>query len=285
MLKRILLILNILLLLLLSGGVQAESISADKVIVSTPKYRPELTNFKPSFGTYEYKTSWAGIPAATVYLSVEKDNHEYKINTLVETYRGISMFYRLKYEAKGVISSVNFRPISTEIYQKENSKEKLTEIKYSRNGTVTSSHKSGDSDPLEMEFNPNNIMLDPFSSAFIARSLDWKKGQTRYFDTFNGKSRYLISFSAVDKIKMEINDEDRDVWVIEPAVVKLTTDKKGSKLRKARIYITADESREIIKINSEVFIGSVNTKLQSFTPSNKGYKPTLAKAEVIKYDY
>ena len=263
----------------------ADEITADKVFVSTPQYSPELTDFKPALGKYEYSVTWAGIPAATVTLEVLKERYNYKVTTNVKSSRGVSLFYKLKYNAEGLISAINFRPLNAKIDLNENSKIKKAIITYSNDGFVKSHYQVNDREPIEMNFDPKNNMLDPFSAAFIARSLNWEPKVTRYFDTFNGKTRYLISFTAVDKIKMEINNQRRDVWVIEPAVKKLTTTKNEQKLRKAKIYVTADEAREIIKINSEVFIGSVNTKLVSFMPSQVDQTSTIALNKKIEYNF
>lgn len=267
----------LVLIVLLVSTANAE-VKVEKLLVSTPSYYGEQRHFQPELGTYEYNVSWSGISAASVFLTVNKTGFNYDISTKVKTSSGVGLFYKLRYEAAGTISGVDFSPMQSTISQQENSKVKTTALKFYPEGRVTSSHKSGDK-TREFDFNPNNPMLDPFSAAFMARSLDWEVRQTRYFDTFNGKSRYLISFTAADKIDMEVNGEKRKVWVIEPMVKKLNTTSTKNKLRSAKIYITADEKREILEIDSEVFIGSVRTKLVGFTP-------TKAKQSVaINYDF
>ena len=47
----------------------------------------------------------------------------------------------------------------------------------------------------------------------------------------------------------------------------LTTTKPRSKLREAFIYITDDEQRDILRIESSVFIGMVTVEMDSFTPA------------------
>lgn len=272
--------------LLLTGFAFAEEIKVDSIIVSTPHYSVNSADFKPELGIYEYEVSWSGIPAATAYLTVAKDGLNYKVSTKVKTASAIDLFYELRYEAEGVISGVDFYPLKTNITQQENSRHKTTSIKYSPDGNVWAVHRSSTKkEPVEYFFNPENTMLEPFSAAFIARSLDWEPGITRYFDTFNGNSRYLISFTALNKINMDVNGQTREVWVIEPKVKKLNTDDYGKgKLRTAKIYITADEKREILKISSEVFIGSVNTKLESFTPL-KGKGAAMAQVKRVNYSF
>ena len=259
-------ITSLFLILLLAVSTVNAEVQLEKLLVSTPNYYGETRNFRPELGTYEYEVSWSGISAANVFLTVNKSGANYDISTKVKTYSGVDIFYKLRYEAAGKISGVDFSPIESTIHQQENSRVKSTSLKFTPEGRVRSSHQYK-TKIRTFDFNPNNPMLDPFSAAFLARSLDWEIGQTRYFDTFNGKSRYLISFSATDKIKMDVNGETRDVWVIEPSVKKLNTDKQKNKLRSAKMYVTADEKREILEIDSEVFVGSVKTRLVGFTPS------------------
>lgn len=258
-------IINLLIILLLVAPAAYAEVQLEKLLVSTPNYYGETHDFRPELGTYEYEVSWSGISAANVFLTVNKSGANYDVSTKVKTYSGVDIFYKLRYEAFGKISGVDFSPIESTIHQQENSRVKSTSLKFSPEGRVRSTHQYK-SKIRKFDFNPQNPMLDPFSAAFLARSLDWEIGQTRYFDTFNGKSRYLISFSATDKIKMDVNGEARDVWVIEPSVKKLNTSKQKNKLRSAKMYVTADEKREILEIDSEVFVGSVKTKLVSFTP-------------------
>ncbi len=253
----------------LSLGVQAEVVELDKLIVSTPSYQPEFTEFKPELGTYEFSVSWAGIPAATVLVDVDKEGVNYKLSTNVKTNSAISIFYKLKYHAYGLLSGVDYRPIQTTIDSYENSRHKVANISFESPDRVVSNYTDTNRADIDYDFDPNNMMLEPFSAAFFARSLDWSPGTTRYFDTFNGKSRYLISFTSKEMVKMRVNGVQKDVWVIQPKVKKISSNEESKKLRQANIYVTADAKREILRISSEVFVGSVNTELKSFTPRNE----------------
>ncbi|RMG44422.1 MAG: DUF3108 domain-containing protein [Candidatus Dadabacteria bacterium] len=255
------------------------------VKVSTPVYRPELSSFEPRFGTYVYETSWQGIPAAELEVKVEPEQLRYRVIAKARTYRAIDLFYRLRYRAEGVISAVDFLPFRTVIDHHENSRYTFTDIRFNKDGSVhTVRFKKGKGTKVK-DFNPHNFMLDPFSAAFLARSLRWKEGQSRVFDTYNGDTRYLITLTAKERIKMKVNGEEKNVWVIMPKVVKLTTGKKNKKLRAAWIYVTDDNQRDILQIVSKVFIGSVKTKLVSFTPSSKPRPGTqVAQTRRITFD-
>ena len=252
-------------------------IPPEKVQISTPVYRPELADFKPELGTYTYEVAWQGIPAATLTVNVEQEGLRYHIDTQARTNKAIDVFYKLRYHGEAKISAVDLSPIESYVDSRENKKIKTAKVSFLKNGEILSLRtRNGKQQPL-LKFDPNNFTLDPFSAAFLARSLNWKKGESKHFDTFNGKTRYLITLKAEDKVKMKVNGEEKQVWVISPTVKKLTERKPKQKLREAKIYVTDDINREILLIASEVFVGTVTTTLTSFTPSSRpAPKTTLA---------
>jgi len=241
-------------------------LSPDEVEVTTPEYRPVPGEFDPALGTYSYVVSWQGIPAATATVEVQQEDDYYRISASARTHRAIDIFYRLRYWAQGIISVDELRPRETTIEQRENSRRRDTKVQFHPDGIIESVHQSGRGNPEIHKFDPRNFTLDPFSAAFLARSQAWELGETKSFDTFNGRSRYLIELTAKDKVVMNINGQDREVWVISPHVQKLTEKEPSNKLREARIYVTADKTREIIQITSSVFVGSVTTRMTSFEP-------------------
>lgn len=262
-------------------AVQAdEHLTAEAVEVSTPVYQPDMASFQPQLGLYTYTVGWQGIPAASVSVAVEQEGAHYKFTVSAKTYSGIDVFYKMRYLAEAQISSLDFSPIRATFNQRENSRRKFTEIAFLENGDVHAFRKVKGQDPQVIQFHPANFMLDPFSAGFLALSLPWDPGQTREFDVFNGKSRYLVSLTAVDKIQMRVNDEVRDVWVVSPKVLNLTNPASNKKLRQAHIYVTADEKREVLQVVSSVFIGSVTTRLESFTPAGAASGIKIAQRRV-----
>lgn len=248
-----------------------EEIKASEVQVKTPVYQPSHDYDFP-LGTYTYEVSWQGIPAAEATISIEREPGLYMAEATARTYSGIDIFYKLRYRAEGLVSEKNFSPLRVTFEKKENRKDRFTAISYLDNGEILTVRENFDKDPNSEnpdieQFNPNNFTLEPFSAALLARSLDWAPGVSRDFDTFNGKARYLITLDCVEKKVIEFNNEEREVFVVEPKVKNLTKPDANKKLRRAQIFVSTDKKREVLKIVSEVFIGSVITKLESFHPS------------------
>lgn len=253
-------------------------IAPQLVKVSTPYYKPPTNSFKPRLGVYEYTVSWQGIPAASCTLTVRESDGRYLIEAAARTYSGIDLLYRLRYVAEGTLDANSFQPVSLIINHDENSRHKNIDMKFPLGaGDITAVRSKGPEDPDKkiVSFRSDNMTLDPIGAAFLARSLPWEIGQTRDFDVFNGKSRYYISLSAIERTSITYKGETRKVIVISPRVRNLTTTKPRAKLREAKIYVTDDEHREILKIVSSVFVGAVTTELDSFTPEAEQTSPLI----------
>lgn len=264
-------------LILFCSQAQAQTILAGDIKISTPTYKPKI---HPLLGTYTYEVSWQGIPAAEVKVGVEKPADEYQIWTRVRTYGLVDIFYKLRYNADATLNAADFQPQRSYFYHRENSRIKETTLTFGGDGVIRSVHINRGV-KQDYSFNPENFTLDPFSASFIARGVNWSKGASFQFDAFNGKSRYLITLTATDLVTERFGKRIEKVWVIEPHVKNLTST-KPSKLRHAHIYLTADDRREIIEIESEVWIGSVRTKLISFEPSTKSVSGTQLAMQPVK---
>ncbi len=244
-------------------------ISPELVKVTTPTYKASFDDFHPRFGTYEYTVGWEGIPAASCSLTFKQENDHYVVDTAARTYSGVDLLYKLRYSATGILSKNDLTSMKLMIDHRENSRHKRVDIDFQPDaGRISSVRSKGTDDPhkISLSFEPHNFTLDPISAAFIARALPWQTGETKTFDVFNGKSRYYIELTAVRRETIRHNGEERRVIVISPQVRNLTTTKPVAKLREAFIYVTDDPYREVLKIVSAVFIGSVTTSLDSFTP-------------------
>jgi hypothetical protein len=245
-------------------------ISETKVSVSTPAYQPDFSKFRMTLGTYEYKVSWEGIEAADAAVTITQEGMRYRMVVTAKTYSGIDLFYSLRYRAEGLVSSVDLQPLRTLIDQRENRTHKNTQIEFLGPGNIRSVRSKNGGEVAVTTIDTGNFTLDPLSAGLLARSLPWSVGTTYDFDAFNGKTRYLISLKAESEEVIRVNGIEKKVWVIAPQVRFVGNNEAHKKLRKAKIYVTADDKREILKIVSSVFIGSVTTALEAFTPATAG---------------
>lgn len=254
--------------MLVAGGAAADT-GPELVQVSTPVYQNN-SDFSPLLGTYSYEVSWQGIPAASAEITLEKDDDFYHSVITAKTASGIDLLYRLRFRAESFMRAPSFAPVRSSMEQQENSREKSMTISYTSSGDIHVVKQQKGKASSTLRFNPQNFTLDPFSAAFLARSLPWQLGQSREFDTFTGKTRYLITLTAVDHREINVDGLKRTAWVIEPEVINLNKSRetKEKKLHSAKIYISDDERRDLLRVESKVFVGTVTTELVGFIPSS-----------------
>lgn len=245
-------------------------ISPQLVKVTTPRYDPRFEDFTPRMGTYAYVVSWQGIPAASATATFSEKDDTYIVDASARTNSAIDLLYKLRYQAVGTVLQSNLRSKRLFIDHRENSRVKNIDLQFSPfDGFIKAVRtRVGSTERKEVSFFSGNT-LDPIGAGFLARSLSWNIGESKSFDVFNGKSRYLITLTAVNRETIDYRGEKRDCFVITPQVRNLTTTKAVEKLREAFIYVTADKYRDVLKIESSVFIGSVLTELDSFVPATQ----------------
>jgi len=262
---------GILLLILVALPLAAKKIPADQVRITTPVYVP-TDSFKPLPGRYSYSVSWKGIPAGDVELEIDRDAVDYTIHASAQTNKVIDFFYRLRYESETILEADTLRPKHSISVALTNAKKKMTELEFLPNGEIQSKREDHRGRLKTFTFDPDNFTLDPYSAGFLALSQEWKVGDTRRFDLFSGKSRYLIEFTAVEQTELTVNGKERSAIVLSPTVRKLTDtdhDSEDKKMRDVRIYISADQPREILKMSSDLLIGSIDTEMVDFAPAPK----------------
>jgi hypothetical protein len=260
-------LIAILTAILLAGSIGwADKIPMDQVKISTPVYTPDLSGFAPEMGTYTYRVSWMGIPAGTVEMELARNGSNYEIRVKAYTAKVIDIFYKLRYATVAVISAETLLPKHSVSNSRENRRRKESEVIFQPDGSIHSISKDNRGRVESIAFEPDNFTLDPYSAAFMALAMDWKVGDTRQFDTFTGTNRYLIELTATDRTSIRVGKKSREAIVIVPEVQKLT-DTDSKKLTRAEIYISADSDRQILRISSDLLIGSVNTDMVDFEPA------------------
>ena len=243
----------------------ADYIEPGKVTVTTEKYPVSLDSLKTS--GYVYDLSWQGIPVGSAQIEVEEKNSGGKSTPMVnikaeaKSAKVIDLVYRLRHHSESTINKSTFQPVEFQTWQTENSKIKAAKVSFGTDGKIQSVIEKDGKVDKQSEFVSNNFTLDPISAAFFARSIPIVVGAKALFDVFNGKHRYLIEFNVVALEEIEIMGTKRKAFKTVPTVKKLTDTEGETRLSEASIWISADESRQVLKLESKVFVGSVGATL------------------------
>lgn len=245
---------------------QAEKRSLEEIKVVTPRYSPSST-ITPHRGLFKYDVEWEGIPVASASIEIKDNANITTIETHAKSARLIDLLYELRYLARGELDRTTLTPLTTFIDHRENSKQRLTNVSFLPDGLINSViAKVNKGEQSTYSFKSDNQTFDPFSSAVMAQSLPWDLGQSRKFDVFDGKNRYVITLKCTKKATRYILGKKTPVLIFEPKVFDENNNTKAAKLRRATITFTDDEFRDLVELDSEVFIGSIRASISSFTP-------------------
>lgn len=248
----------------------ADYIDPSEIQVKTEKYTPETTDFRK--GQYEYQVSWQGIPVASATVDIKNKEVEsekaYFVEAHAKTSKVIGVFYKLRHTSESLFYESTLKPIRFSSIQTENSRRRSSEIEFGENGEIRSALGKNGKKEDERKFVSENQTLDPISAAFLARSIPIEVGKKASFDVYNAKNRYLISFEVVgiEDISLPGQAEKRRAYKVIPTLNKLTDTEGEKRFNRAEIWIAADETRDILKMETEVFVGSVSAYLKKFSP-------------------
>lgn len=194
-----------------------------------------------------------------------------RVTAAVQTGRFIDLLYRLRHSSESLFDVRTLQPLTFFSHQTENSKTKLRKVEFGRDGMISARlwklDKKGNEVPEESrQFHTDNAMFDPITAAFFARSLPVDAGESRDFDVFNGKHRFLITMKVGPKETIKVKGKKYVTYPVTPSVKKLTDTEGENRLTSATIWITADDRRDVVRLESSVIVGSVTADLEGFTP-------------------
>ncbi len=248
----------------------ADYVAPGDVKVKTSPHLPFTTDFRS--GVYRYDVSWQGIPVAEASVAVQRGDLSgvpfFHVRADAKTVSAIRLFYKLKHRSEAMFRADTLEPFTFYSRDTERRKQKYRQVYFEGGGKIRFKAWKNGKARADDEFFSENSTLDPFSAAFLARSLPINVGSVKEFDVFNGKHRFLITFEVTGREVLDTNQGKRNAFKVVPSVRKLT-DSSGeeSRLKSATIWISADSYRDILKVESKVLIGSVTAELDRFYPS------------------
>jgi hypothetical protein len=226
--------------------------------------------FNPRLGTFYYVIDWGDSKVADATVTIERDGDYYRMIADEETTKFIDRIYRIKYRGETVIRAQDLSPVQTVITEQKGKRKQVQEIRYRADGSAeTVVTKTKPDTPLKIEaylINRETFAIDMFAAIFLARSFEWQENESQQFEVFTENKLYLLTMDCIGKSIFESGDIKTPAWVIRPGVRKLNDPKAKTKHSKARVYLSADESRDLLKIKTNIGFGTVKMKLKRYTP-------------------
>lgn len=228
-----------------------------------------LDEFHPQPGVYYYDVFLGNVRLGKVTIRTEKKGDFYEIEVKGKTRKAISSLYKIRYRGEVLISSTPVKPQSANIEQQSGKRKKEVSVAFPRENLIeVTEQQSGqgeENNTTEYSIESTSFILDPFSTLFLVRAMDWELGMMEIFDVFSGRKQYELRLACTGETTMEYEGIKRDVWVIIPQATP--PDKpEEQKLADYEILLSQDDKREVLVINGKTKVGRLTAQLRKFTP-------------------
>jgi hypothetical protein len=208
---------------------------------------------------FDYDISWLGIYAGNATLEAVDNNSLFKITSRVHSSPFVSVFYKVEDYAQSLIK--DGRPVNFRIKQHEGKYRSNKETVFDADtGNITffnylknSKHKHTIKD---------RVAWDVMSGFYYLRTLPLKIGKAVYIDIFDSNKFYKAEVAVLRKEKIKVPD----MGEVETILVKPELKSEGLFRKKGDIliWLTNDERKIPVKVETRVPVGSVVAVLRNF---------------------
>ncbi len=233
---------------------------------SLPTYQPKFHPFQ-SGEKGLYRAHWNGLfSVATAEITVTPTSIDgkkvYYVKVEAKSSKLLDLIWKMRDTITSTFEATAFAPSRFTFRQRENSKVIDTEALYSESAKRWSVNRLERGEkPKIYEFDSQNT-LDPITTVYLARSIDFKVGDRLYFKVFGGKYQYLLQLRVEAKEPVTTpSGKSVEAYRIIPYIQNITKEGYAGRFNEATIWISADERRLPIKMSSKIYVGSIYLEL------------------------
>lgn len=219
---------------------------------------------RPVQSTYHF--GWSGITAATGDVHFTKQANRFQLDAAGKTTGLVRALWRMDTTYHGLAEAETLRPIEskqTEVYRK---KKLITELKFTNSGvlrTRTEGIAAGKTSTVPFNF-PG--LFDLHSALLYLRSQPLTDHSVYRIVVYPATSAYLATITVVGHEHISVHAGSYNAIKVDldlKRVGKKMELEPHRKFRKATIWISDDENRIPLRIEAQIFVGTVFAELQS----------------------
>lgn len=208
-----------------------------------------------------YNLTWSGLKAGEATLEIKNDGDHLLIVSTARSAKWVSVFYMVDDRVESRLLKGNHNsPLGHSV----NYRLKIREGRHRKNKEVVfdaANSKAIYIDYLNNEKKEMDVsfpIFDPLSSFYYLRGLNLEVGKPVYVTIYDSKKVWDVEVQVLRKERVEVPAGEFDTIVIKPLMKS-----EGIFYRKGDIYIwlTDDEKRIPVKLQTKVKIGSINANL------------------------
>jgi Protein of unknown function (DUF3108) len=228
---------------------------------------PELRPLRAS-----YRFGWSGLTAATgdVHFTKPSEN-KFQLDGTGRTIGFVRALWKLDVSYQAAATAGTLRPIEAQQVESYRSKKIVTHLTFTNNG-VTRVRTDGKSaaEAKTRQFNFPNL-FDLFSAMLYVRSQPLKDRSVYRVVAYPATNAYLATVTAVGREKISVHAGSYSAIKLDLQLKRIGKHRQVEphrKFRRGTIWVSDDAERLLLRIEAQIFVGTVFAELQSVSFDN-----------------
>ena len=214
-----------------------------------------------------YRFGWSGLTAATGEVHFAKPSpNKFRLDGTGRTIGFVRALWKLDVNYQAVASAETLRPVETEQTESYRSKKIVTHLTFTNNGvTRARTEGKGAGEVNTRQFNFPNL-FDLFSAMLYLRSQPLKDRSVYRVVAYPATNAYLATVTVTGREKISVHAGSYDAIKLDLQLKRIGKHRElepHRKFRHATIWVSDDAERLLLRIEAQVFVGTVFAELQS----------------------
>jgi hypothetical protein len=223
---------------------------------------PELRALRAS-----YRFGWSGVTAATGDVHFEKPSeNKFQLDGTGRTIGLVRALWKLDVNYHAVASAETLGPIETQQTENYRSKKIITHLAFTNNGvTRARTEGKGTAGAKTRQFNFPDL-FDLFSAMLYVRSQPLKDRSVYRVVVYPATNAYLATVAVIGREKVSVHAGSYNAIKLDLQLKRIGKHlqlEPHRKFRHATIWVSDDAERLLLRIEAQVFVGTVFAELQS----------------------
>ena len=228
---------------------------------------PEMRPLRAS-----YRFGWSGLTAATgdVHFTKPSEN-KFQLDGTGRTIGFVRALWKLDVSYQAIASAETLRPIETQQIESYRSKKIVTHLTFTNNGvTRARTEGKGAAESKTRQFNFPNL-FDLFSAMLYLRSQPLKERTIYRVVAYPATNAYLATVTVIGREKISVHAGSYSAIKLDLRLKRIGKQRQlepHRKFRGATLWVSDDPERLLLRIEAQVFVGTVFAELQSVSFDN-----------------
>jgi hypothetical protein len=224
---------------------------------------PELRPLQAS-----YRFGWSGLTAATGEIHFTKpSNDTFQLEATGRTTGLVRALWKLDVDYRGLANAETLTPIETQQTENYRSKRIVTHLTFTNSGvTRTRTEGQGSAAETKTKQFAFSKLFDLHSAALYLRSQPLQQGNIYRLAVYPATSPYLTTITVLGREKISARGGSHNAIKLDLRLKRIGKNlqlEPHRKFRRATIWVSDDAERLILRVEAQIFVGTVFAELQS----------------------